>query len=214
MIAPIPRGQKKCYIDRARSILRGRELFEPLACADEDFLAELIARHPDSLLKVGAGIDHFEVRPDGWGGRCFWIVRVDSTATDFSFLSCLKAPTPRQDFAAACRHAVVDQVLAFKELAFADTASLSCPVTGEPVTRETCHIDHAPPWTFDDIVTEFALGRDLSADVEPTADGCTFTRFRDPATARAFAEFHAERAVLRVVSRRANLSILRRGPQS
>jgi hypothetical protein len=87
---------------------------------------------------------------------------------------------------------------------------MACPITGELVSRETCHIDHAPPWTFDAMVSEFAVGRGLLDEVEPTADGRTTTRFRDGALSRAFAEFHRGLASLRVVSRKANLGVLRR----
>ncbi|MBO9855301.1 DCL family protein [Xanthomonas sp. A1809] len=56
---------------------------------DEVDLRALITLHIDSVQKIGAGVDHFEVLEDGYGGRCFWIVRIDGTLEKFSYISCV-----------------------------------------------------------------------------------------------------------------------------
>ncbi|MBI3446323.1 MAG: DCL family protein [Magnetospirillum sp.] len=63
--------------------------------ADARDLRALLKRHDEESEKVGAGIDHFEVAtpPDGYSGKCFWIVRVDRSRIDFSFKHCLE-PRP------------------------------------------------------------------------------------------------------------------------
>ncbi len=60
----------------------------------KDLLA-LLNRHDKRDEKVGAGIDHFEVEaaPDGYAGKCFWIVRSDGSRIDMSYTHCLK-PKP------------------------------------------------------------------------------------------------------------------------
>jgi hypothetical protein len=59
-------------------------------------LTALLKLHSEYAEKVGVGIDHFEVRappPDvpQHSSRCFWIVRTDGSAIDFSFKNCLAA---------------------------------------------------------------------------------------------------------------------------
>jgi hypothetical protein len=209
------RGWKGIYKARARTVLNGLPI-GPVR--DEDaiaLLSELIGMHPESDAKVGCGVARFEIRPSDVNPaqRTFWLVRLDGTSTDFSYLKCLTHPTPIQDFKAACRSAAVDRVLAFKNEAFAAASILPCAVTGVPVGPDSCHIDHAPPWTFDRIASEFALGYsedEIRAMVRPTADGESRTVFADDATTSAFLAFHDARAVLRVVSIEVNLSVLAR----
>lgn len=204
------RGWKKAIQDRARKILNAAEFRTAIQGADDLFLRELIAIHPEAVDKIGVGVDYFEVRPNEWKSRTFWLVRFDGSATDFSFLKAITPSTPMQKFAHACREAVVNQILEFKRCAFELASTIACPITGEVVTWDTAHIDHDTP-TFDEIMRQFAATRsDIEADVEPTHDGELTTYFREEATRALFAEFHRKRAVLRVVSRRANLSVLKR----
>lgn len=56
----------------------------------------LIERHQEVIEKIGVGIDHFEVRSPPvdsppFSKRCFWIIRVDGEAIDFSYKHCLEA---------------------------------------------------------------------------------------------------------------------------
>lgn len=204
------RGWKKLVTDRARAILYAAVFRQPIEGDDDAFLRDLIALHSEAEQKIGSGIAHFEVRPNEWKSRTFWIVRCDGTETDFSFLKAITPPSPMQDFAKACRTAVVEQILDFKATSFAGVPVIVCPITGERVTRETAHVDHAEPWTFAALVEDFAKDRDITDDVEQTHDGDLRTYFRDKSLANLFADFHRERASLRIVSRTANLSILRK----
>lgn len=204
------RAWKKLVGDRAREILNRATIGQPIAGDAESFLRDLVTLHPEAEDKIGCGIDRFEVRQNEWKGRTFWLVRLDGTETDFSFLKCLTPPTAEQDFAHACRCCVVDQILAFKNAIFDRSPSIECPVTGEALTRQTAHIDHAPPNTFRELVARFAAQiPDIRAAVKPTADGDLRTTFADPSVAARFSEFHRANATLRAVSRRANLSVLR-----
>lgn len=62
---------------------------------DTKDLTALLKRHDERDEKIGCGIDHFEVAPapDGYTGKCFWIVRSDGSRIDISFTHCLK-PKP------------------------------------------------------------------------------------------------------------------------
>jgi hypothetical protein len=206
------RGWKTIYKSRAKTILN-ELLIGPIY--DEDataFLREIVGMHPESAAKIGAGIARFEIRPSevNPSQRTFWIIRVDGTETDFSYLKCITHPTPIQDFKAACRSAVVREIIDFKNRTFDPGHDVVCRVTGELLSPDTSHIDHAPPWTFDAIAEAFAEGRDLVASVRPTMDGECRTVFSGPAIEAEFIAFHNERADLRAVSIRANLSVLTR----
>ncbi len=59
---------------------------------DAKDLRALLERHDERDEKIGAGIGHFEVAaaPDGYSGKCFWIVRSDKSRIDISYPHCLK----------------------------------------------------------------------------------------------------------------------------
>jgi hypothetical protein len=65
--------------------------------SDEAFLHDLLELHQDAAGKRGVGIDHFEVRlTEEFHQPGLFIIRVDGTVTDFSFLRCLtpsRSPT-------------------------------------------------------------------------------------------------------------------------
>jgi hypothetical protein len=79
--------------------------------ADEQFLLDLLELHPQRDEKFGCGVDHFEVRvnPKFVRQRTFYLVRVDRTETDFSFVKCLRSPSHRRLAMDAMRHEVSNQ---------------------------------------------------------------------------------------------------------
>jgi hypothetical protein len=197
-----------------RGILNQTEIGATVFYEHRPFLEDLFKRHSSYEEKAGSGIGDIRVvHAMPYKTRCFEIERVDGTRTDISYLECLKPSTVFDWFPAACRSAVVEQIKAFKASAFAVSDRIACPVTHEAVTRETCHVDHAPPWTFETIVESF-LGSsvlDLAQIEFKDGDGVTTYEFLDRELAEMFAAYHAERASLRVVSKRTNLSLLRKG---
>lgn len=75
-----------------KRILNSYRVGERVSDSDSKHLQALLERHDDKDEKVGGGIDYFEVNkpPDDFGGKCFWIVRLDGSKTDFSYTHCLK----------------------------------------------------------------------------------------------------------------------------
>lgn len=187
----------------------------PVSAQWTPLLQELLKSHPRASQKGQAA--SFDVRVNlPWGTRGFWLTRHDGTSTDFSWVECLKhlaATVPRdaddEDMRAAARTAIIEQKHSARDRAFARASTITCPITGEAITRATCHVDHAKPNTFDEIYRMFKKERGM-LPVIGHSDGDTEIRFADPADAQAFALFHAKLAKLQVVSRTANLSILRR----
>lgn len=186
-----------------------------LAEADDAFMQALLMRHRRAVQKVGVGVRRirtWKVPPYNTIG--FYIERIDGTGTDFSYLQCIEPDTTTDWFVAACRTAVVPQVLEAREIAFANNRIINCPVTGQPITRANSHVDHAPPWTFKAIVDAFVQEHEIDVELVPLlgrTDNETVKSFAEPEAARLFAEFHRSFAQLRVVSEQANLSVLRKG---
>jgi hypothetical protein len=76
-------------------MLNGYALGARVSAADAIELEALLKLHSEYAKKVGVGISHFEVRKPPadappFSSRCFWIVRTDGTAEDFSIGHCLK----------------------------------------------------------------------------------------------------------------------------
>jgi hypothetical protein len=87
------RSQKE--IDNHYSnIIAKYEWGEPISAEDHMDAIALLDFHPDKAEKMGCGMSHIEVRRNtheahGFNTKCFFVVRTDGTAIDFS-KSCLK----------------------------------------------------------------------------------------------------------------------------
>ncbi|MGC9225440.1 MAG: DCL family protein [Terracidiphilus sp.] len=195
--------------------------------SDQDDHADLMAlieRYDPVLDAVGeptkgdGQIAHFERRLNtgtGWSSSGFWVVRQDGTATDFSYIDAVKGkPKGRsQDFYGACRQAVALDLIQAKKQAFAqygdDQGRVECELTGVMVTSDDAHLDHAWP-NFSHLVSGFRAARGWSRDipdgvVSAPADGQMTATFIDSAVADAFRTYHHDQAMLRILSRTANL---------
>lgn len=182
-----------------------------------EFMLDLLNRHEEAGIKIGCGVACMYTRANEVfkNNREFWLVRTDGSETDFSFEICLKHETKLQKFKSACRTAVAPIVMGFK-LDFFDQAGgvALCPVTGDKITlRKNSHVDHARPNTFDKIVSDFieGYGLDVEAiDLITAEDGRVTNEIRSERIKADFIKFHNERANLRVISRYANLSIVKK----
>jgi hypothetical protein len=192
--------------------------------ADHADLVALIERFDPVLSAVGeptkgAGqIAHFERRLNtgtGWSSAGFWIIRQDGTETDFSYIDAVKGKPKghSQDFYNACRQAVALELVLAKKQAFAlygdNHRRVDCELTGKMVTIHDAHLDHAWPY-FSQIVSGFRAARGWSRDIpdgiiSTPADAQTTLTFVDNSVTEAFRAFHHDQAVLRILSREANL---------
>ena len=205
---------QKAIRDRASRIMHATRLGADVEGVDLAFVLDLLARHCESDQKIGCGVASIQVEnAPGWSNRCFWITRLDGTRTDFGIQSCLKPASHEQNVRSAMRTEVADQVAAFRREAFS-RGPVRCAVTDVDLTDALAHVDHAKPWTFVALAQEFLEGRDV-ADIKllGQGDGDTVLTLADRELAARWHAFHAERAVLRVVSAAANLGVLRRGPR-
>jgi|GEM_PF-1461962 len=118
----------------ARAIMARHAEAETIGGADDLFLRDLVAIHPEAARKIGSGISHFTTKLDPvWRkNRHFVIVRTDGTDTDVSFHICIDGSNDRRDVFHALRHAVAEQVISFQRVAFAGDILPICPYATKP----------------------------------------------------------------------------------
>ena len=167
--------------------------------------------HPKWNDKEGVGIDHIEVRPDGYGHKCFYLIRKDSTVTDISYLTSITPPSKKEQVRTACRTAIRPTI---KDIKNSVKLPYRCPITGDIITSmEDIQIDHYD-MEFNDVFELWIKDKDLDwlyEDVmKSNVDGSTITSFKDESIIKDFIEFHNTHTHLRTVSKRANLSVLRK----
>jgi hypothetical protein len=135
---------------------------------DDAFLREIVKGHPQSDIKIGPGIDHFEIRRTGrFKQNVLWLIRTDGTATDISFRRCINGDVShRTKVLAAMRAAVADQIVAFRDRAL--TTNARCSITGVPLTRDNLHVDHDPP--FIELARAFLASEGGAENVQLTDD--------------------------------------------
>lgn len=209
---------KKALQDRVRSILWSYRDGDVVDMFDTPFLLALFLRHPNAEQKIGCGVAQIEVRrnPVYTNTQGFWIVRLDGSATDISYLECLTETPHHKRFERACRVAVEPSIIKFKQQAFdAAGGKLQCPFTGEWLTFAGAHADHVAPKTFQALLAEFVElyridvakvtvnGRGVDGVVQDTLDNTELER--------VWIQYHDTNATLRIVSRTGNLSHAKRG---
>ena len=206
----MPRGWKKAATARCQAITAGTADDQPITGDDAEWLSWLITRHPCAVEKIGPGISWFTARlVEPYKTRGLFLHRIDGTVTDFSWRVCITAPDHPSMVRAAMRRAVATQVVEFKEAA-ARQGPLSDAITGEALTWNNVHVDHAPP--------VFALIANAYAALQGGYDAIPLTSSRDGQIGRTltseheakWAPWHACFARLRIVSPSTNLSLLRR----
>jgi hypothetical protein len=204
------RGWKADAKDRCRAIIEALADGQMIA-ADEDveFLRRLLDRHPCAAEKIGQGVAGFSVQTVKLGTRCLVVHRVDGTSTDFSYYKCISEPSATGLARAAMRRAIADQVAHFKWAA-CNRGPLVCAVTGDRLSWDGAHVDHAPPVFVALADTSASRAGGYSAiQLLPTEDG-QIGRILAPADADSWTSFHRANAKPRIVSKHTNLSLLRR----
>jgi hypothetical protein len=211
-------AKRGAAIDHFRSMLNRHSIGQVVHQPDADDLADLVLRHPEAVEKIGTGIDHFEIRAaPQFGGQCFWIVRTDGSATDFSFMTCVrgKGKTVSQEFREACRMAIQNDVAKAKQAYFDQnqdgSGRVACEVTGQALTIDEAHADHRDPMRFEVIVAAFLASKNRdepdSAWLTKSKDRQAVTTFVDIALRDEFRAFHKRLARLRWIEKRENLSL-------
>lgn len=214
VIAGLSFATRTALEDHIRGIVLRYEDNVPVNAEDQHFLESLFSRHPEVEEKSGDGIVSIEVRTNRamYGKtRGFWILREDRTHIDISWKTCVdgSSRSPQKDFYCAARCEIAAQRQQFRDSCFAGKTHLQCPLTGQLITRDNCHIDHVAPKTFRALSNQWLAENHLRAEDIKTAarENGIDDMFCDRALAESWQRFHQAHAVLRVVSKVGNLSL-------
>lgn len=167
----------------------------------------------EGATKIGPGIDRFERRlnkGDGWSSPGFWVIRIDATETDFSYIKAVDGkPMPQsQEFYNACHNSVSRELLQLKQRQFDHFANaegeIECDITGKHVVFADAQLSHFTP--FGAIVAGFRQLKGWSEEVPPgtltvQGDAQLSTHFSDEAVESEFRAYHHEHAILRIVAK-------------
>jgi hypothetical protein len=198
-----------------RTILYKYPLNEPLVGEDLAFVCGLIELHPDKETKIGTGINSIIIESDIEFNktRHFSIIRADGTIVDFSFKKCL-SPNLNESiklFRSCARRAIANQCLSFRDKFFLENQNSNgkvlCTLTGVLIDKNSSHVDHVPPDTFDKIILDFIAMNNI--DVSSTkfieAESGIGRMFADNSMKESFSKYHKKVAKFRIVSPVANL---------
>jgi hypothetical protein len=195
-------------IEHFRKMLYRYEIGDVIGKDNTRELVWLLARHPNADQKHGAGILGFSVEELSVDVRRFRIIRTDGSSTDFSFRKCIdKPPSPLSRISAALRVEVRNAILQAKR-AYFDThgdveGRVPCQYGCDTlVSINEADADHAPPCTFQVLVTTFLSALSLPVDqvsLEPLEDNQWDRRLRERDLAARWQEFHHQNADLRIV---------------
>jgi hypothetical protein len=206
---------KSAAYEHFRAMLYRHPVGSHIPDPDATELTWLLERHPEFKDKLGSGIERFSVRNALYGTKCFEIVRTDGSTTDFSFNSCIegKRPSDLSEAITALRAEVADDIMQKKRHWFDENGDhegkVPCAITGTRVTIDEAHADHAPPRSFGTLAIAFLEARGIAPDrsfVTPPADNQYQPRIADKELAEIWRTYHHKIAVIRIVSKGANLS--------
>ena len=202
---------KKAAKDYVRCIRDRYADGDRISRQDDEFLRDLINLHSEKEEKIDAGIAYFTVGPDlHWGTtKCFYLVRHDGSSSDFSFKNCIDGKNHIEDVLAGLRHAVSDQITLFKMKEFAKGQAPYCPFDKTLLTESNCDVDHVAPATFKALVESWRVENNLSLDeiqLVDNADNQWVRSLRDSRLIESWQQFHARKATLQIISKRANRS--------
>ena len=201
-----PADQKK----RCKALLNsGRG--EITAQDDFDFLISVFQKHEAYVEKVGVGVRRILIKKTKYGTNCFFLFRLDESVTDISYIQCFRPLSNRQKIKHACRSVIRPEIEVFKATIVFGVDK--CPISGEVLTKDNCHIDHYD-LSFELLFSSWIDSVNIT-NVEKFlshhGDGDTGYSFSSEYYSLSFLNYHNSNTHLRAVSKRANLSILKKG---
>jgi|JFJP01.1.fsa_nt_gi hypothetical protein len=184
---------------------------------DLTFMLEVLKFHPDYELKRGIGIKVICVKQNTvYHNKCFWLIRLDNSETDFSYKECLKPTSHEQKFRNACRVAIEPYTQVFKQQFF-DNSKMEirlCPYIQEKLEPRNSHVNHKSPNTFKKLMDDFILLNNLDIHkvkiISASSDQNYQDRFVDKNLEKSWINYHNSHAILEVISKEANLKLPKR----
>lgn len=204
-------SSKQAVAKHAKKIKDTTPIDTTLTGQDFNFMFDLLRWHPDSPNKIGAGVRSIQIRANPtFKHPEFYLWRTDGTGTEFSYRQCTSPTSPIGDFNAACRVAVVDDIIAFRDKALANFPR--CPITGDALDKLNSHVDHEPPLTFARLVVDWSRIEKIDGRKVVVTGRHVDNQYRlelaDIALRARWILYHRANANLRLVSKTANLRII------
>ncbi|MFD5735756.1 DCL family protein [Streptomyces sioyaensis] len=178
---------------------------------DHLLLVDLLDMHHEAKDKIGPGIEAFAVVPPQRGPYPgFEVVRTDGTRIDFSYQTCLKPPTVRQQVLNVMRDEVKGQINSYFEER-KEANSLVSDQSGKQLDSTNTAVSYFQGPAFVDIAEEFAamVGGWAAIAMTPSTEP-GLGRIADRALAEQWKDHHRERSVLGLLSTQENLCRPRR----
>jgi hypothetical protein len=208
----------KAFTTKAAAECHIREMFwryppmGALTGEDLEFALALIEMHPSRAVIVDCGIRSIHVQPVPFheaDQRRFLVLRTDGSRRDFSWRNSLSPKSAARKLAGVLRHLIAEEKRRFKEEHYRG----ACETCGASLAAEHCHVDHAHPATFEQLIKGWLQSEHLTPDDIAIVRRKEYEQnsyLEDPALAQSWIEYHAIHARLRCVCRRCNLSTLRK----
>lgn len=178
---------------------------------DDVFLRALFLRHPNHD-KVGLrDFTGIMVGTNFGGSLETQLVCKGMDNTPISYILCIKSEdhSPLRLLQKAARSAVHPQAKQCKDEAFAKSDTIVCPVDGTDITRDgnSSHVDHHCV-KFNDLLLTFIDENELDiSTVAYVSEARSTHEFADKKLETAWQRYHQDNAVLRVISKAANLKL-------
>lgn len=202
-------SNKECIRDRCRIILANTTDNQPVTDLELKFLVNLFSHHDGWVEKSSKGIRKIIAQKNIYGTRGFVLILSDNTSVDISFMHALKClrgertrpllPQKLIDFKNAARAAVTADIRAFRDTYLA--LNIFCPISGEPITRNNCEVDHEPPLTFDSLLYDFTNTEQINPlEISVGSKNGTIPFFESQEIATKWIDYHRINAKLRLLS--------------
>jgi hypothetical protein len=196
--------------DRCREIIKNVPNGEYVAEEDIPFLMDLFRYHDEWEQKSSKGIKNIIVEPSGeFLTRAFVLILSDGSKMDISFKSIVRLlrgdrtrellPRALIDYKNAARSTITDQIRSFRDQQLA--LNIICPISGEPIIRSNCEVDHEPPDTFDKLLFDFTVSENIEPlKIKVGSKEGTIPYFEDEKISRNWIDYHSANARLRLLS--------------
>lgn len=196
---------------KAKQILYKYPIGVELSAEDRNFVLSLLGlRNPETQKeKTGSGIVSVSaMHPSEFrNARTFCLHRSDGSWTDFSYGKALENVNNAGAVKRAARYEVREQIAEYR----AKHYNGRCSLTGQEIGVDLCHVDHIPPDTFDVLFSKFLKAENKNIkDIESigVGDRQIGTLFVDRELAERWKKYHRSNAKLRIISVKANLSMV------
>ena len=171
----------------------------------DPWILDLLTMHPRATKKmenmVGLHV-HYSMP-----FYCFVVDKADGTTEDISYTKCLTGDSKNQRIY-AFRHAISDQIYAFKKALFKNGKVVICPISGLNLgDNPDTHIDHNfDIMPFKQLIVDFCSKYGYEFENIHVTSEKTIVYITDVTIKHEFMAYHAKYAVLRGVHKSANLT--------